>query len=76
MLGSRGETEDCAHCQRVTCASSFFNAGVEEKLILERTGHRSNALLKYEKPSEENKGKVILFAGFKCSVKYFQKGNL
>ena len=24
----------------------------------ERTGHWSNALLKYEKPSEENKGKV------------------
>ena len=45
-----------AHCLRVTCASSLFNAGVEEKVIRERTGHRSIALLKYEKPSEENKG--------------------
>ena len=31
---------------------------VELKLIRGRTGHRSNALLKYEKLSEENKGKV------------------
>ena len=52
-----------AHCLRVTCASSLFNAGVEEKLKRERTGHRSNALLKYEKPSEENKGKVSYLLG-------------
>ena len=44
--------------ERYPHASSLFNAGVEEKLICERTGHRSNALLKYEKPSKENKGKV------------------
>ena len=52
-----------AHCLRVTCASSLFNAGVEEKLLRERTGHRSNALFKYEKPSEENKGKVTYLPG-------------
>ena len=34
-----------AHCLRVTCASSLFDAVVEEKLIRERTRHRSNALL-------------------------------
>ena len=51
--------------ERYPHASSLFNAGVEEKLIRERTGHRSNALLKYEKPSEEfeNKGKVSYLLG-------------
>ena len=38
-----------AICLRVTCASSLFKAGVEVKLIRDRTGHRSNALFKYEK---------------------------
>ena len=33
--------------------SKLFNSGVEEKLIRERTGHRSNALFAYEKTSEE-----------------------
>ena len=41
--GVKRKTE---YCLRVTCASSLFNAGVEEKLLRERTGHRSNALLK------------------------------
>jgi len=36
---------------------------VEEKLIHERTGHWPNALLKYEKPSEENKGTVSYWLG-------------
>ena len=61
-----------AHCLRVACASSLLNAGEEEKLILERTGHRSYALLKYEKP----RGKVSYLPGpntvLSC-VKYFQK---
>ena len=43
-----------AHSLRVTCVSSLFNAGVDEKLIRERSGHRSNALFQYEKPTEEN----------------------
>ena len=41
--GVKRKTE---YCLRVTCASFLFNAGVEEKLLRERTGHRSNALLK------------------------------
>ena len=49
--------------ERYPHAPSLFNAGVEEKLIRERTGHRSNALLKYEKPSEENKGRVSYLLG-------------
>ena len=52
-----------AHCLRVTCASSLFNAGIEKKLKREGTGHRSKALLKYEEPSEENKGKVSYLLG-------------
>ena len=42
-----------SHSLRVTCASTLFNEGVEEKLIRDRTGHRSNALYKYEKCSEQ-----------------------
>ena len=41
-----------SHSLRVTCASTLFNEGVE-KLIKDRTGHRSNALYKYEKCSEQ-----------------------
>ena len=63
LCEAAGVKRKTAHCLRVTCASSLFNAGVEEKLIRERTGHRSNVLLKYEKPSEENKGKVSYLLG-------------
>ena len=65
VLGmAAGVKQNTAHCLRVTCVSSLFNAGVEEKLnIRERTGHRSNALLEYEKPSKENKGKVSYLLG-------------
>ena len=37
-----GVKRKTAHCLRVTCALSLFNAGVEEKLIRERTGHQFN----------------------------------
>lgn len=40
-----------AHSLRITCASKLFQSGVEEKLIRQRTGHRSDALLRYEHPS-------------------------
>jgi hypothetical protein len=36
----------------------LFQNSVEEKLIRERTGHRSNALLKYEKPNLDQQRKV------------------
>ncbi len=42
-----------AHCLRVTCASRLFQEGVEEKLVRERTGHKSNALFGYEKASKK-----------------------
>ena len=34
-----------SHCLRVTCASSLFNAGVDEKPIRDRIGHRSNGFI-------------------------------
>ena len=37
-----------AHCLRVTCAMKLFASGTEEKMIWERTGHRSNALFSYQ----------------------------
>ena len=40
------------HCLRVTCASRLFQNSVEEKLIRERTGHKSDALFLYEKGSK------------------------
>lgn len=46
MCAAVGLKRKTAHCLRVTCASSLFNANVDSKLIRERTGHRSDALLK------------------------------
>ena len=48
---------------RVTCVSKLFNSGVEEKLIRERTGHRSNALFAYEKTSEKKFSHVSALLG-------------
>ena len=42
-----------AHCLRITCATRLFQHNVEEKLARERTGHKSNALFSYQKPSEK-----------------------
>ena len=44
MCKAAGLKRKTSHCLRVTCASSLFNAGVEEKLIRERTGHRSDSV--------------------------------
>ena len=41
-----------AHCLRVTCASRLLQNTAEEKLIRERTGHKTNALFLYEKGSK------------------------
>ena len=63
MCESAGFKRKTAHSLRVTCVSSLFNAGVDEKLIRERSGHRSNALFQYEKPTEENVSKVSNILG-------------
>ena len=43
------------------------------KLINERKGLWSNALLKYEKPSEENKGKVSYLQGPNAVLSTFKR---
>ena len=63
MCEAAGFKRKTAHSLRVTCVSSLFNAGIEEKLIRERSGHRSNALFQYEKPTEENVSKVSNILG-------------
>ena len=45
----------------------IINAGVEEKLIRDRTGHGSNALFKYEKVSEMKSTEVSDIMAPKCS---------
>lgn len=47
-----------AHSLRVTCASSLFNSGVDQKLVRDRTGHTSDAVFAYEKTSTEVMAKV------------------
>jgi integrase len=42
-----------SHCLRITCATRLFQRSVEEKQIRERTGHRSDSLFRYEKPSDQ-----------------------
>jgi hypothetical protein len=46
------------HSLRATRATALFNAGVPEKLIREVTGHRSNSLHLYERPSLEQRQAV------------------
>jgi hypothetical protein len=41
----------------------LFQNSVEGKLIQKRTGHRSNALLKYEKPNLDQQRKVGVILG-------------
>ena len=79
MCKAAGLKRKTSHCLRVTCASSLFNAGVEEKLIRERTGHRSDSLFKYEKPSKEKITEVSSVLGPSTSateVKISEKKDL
>ncbi|VDI42844.1 Hypothetical predicted protein [Mytilus galloprovincialis] len=46
------------HSLRDTTASRLFNAGVPEQLVQKQTGHRSNAIWSYNRPSEGQKRKV------------------
>lgn len=48
MCKTAGVKRKTSHCLRETCASYPFNHGVDSKFVRDRTGHRSNALLKYE----------------------------
>ena len=52
-----------SHNLRVTCTTRLFQESVDEKLIRERTGHRSNALFKYEKSSSAQQHQVSNILG-------------
>ena len=52
LMQSAGLPRKTAHCLRVTCASRLFQNSVGEKLARDRTGHKSNALFGYQKPSK------------------------
>ena len=67
MCKAAGLKRKTSHSLRVTCASTLFNAGVDSKLIRDRTGHKSDALLKYEKPEEKVISKVSAILGPKCA---------
>ena len=53
LCTAAGLPKKTSHCLRVTCATNLFQNGVEEKIIRERTGHRSNTLMRYEHPTEQ-----------------------
>ena len=48
LCGVAGLERKTSHSLRVTCATRLFQNSVGEALIRERTGHRSDALLRYE----------------------------
>lgn len=52
-----------AHSIRITLATKLFQGGTEEKLIRQRTGHRSDLLLRYERPSGSQLEKVSSVLG-------------
>ena len=53
---------------RVSCPSILFNEGVEEKLIRDRTGHRSTALFNYDNISEVKSAEVSKVLPPKCNI--------
>ena len=53
LCANAGIERKTSHCLRVTCATRLFQRNVQEKQIRERTGHRSDSLFRYEKPSDE-----------------------
>ena len=58
LCAAIGSTRKTSHGLRVTCVSKLFNASVEEKLIRNRSGHVSDALLGYEKSCKDQELKV------------------
>ena len=79
MCKAAGSKQKTSRCLCVTCDSSLFNPGVEEKLIRERTGHRSDCLFKHEKPRKEKITEVSSVLGPNTSateVKISEKKDL
>lgn len=50
------------HSGKKTCATSLYNSGVDEQLIMGRKGHRSDAVRKYKRTStsQQNTKKALL----------------
>lgn len=46
------------HSGKRTCATSLYNSGVDEQLIVERTGHRSDAVRKYKRTSTSQQNEI------------------
>lgn len=46
------------HSLRATATTRLFNQGVDEQLICETTGHRSNAVRSYKRTSDEQKNEI------------------
>ena len=63
MCEAAGIRRKTAHCLLVLSVSSLFNADVDMKLIRDRTGHRSAALMKYEKANKKVQTKVSAILG-------------
>ena len=53
LCAKAGLPRKTSHCLCITCATRLFENSVEEKIARERTGHTSNSLLRYQKPSKE-----------------------
>lgn len=69
MCKEAGIKVKTAHSLRISCATTLFQAGVSEKMIREQKGHKSNALFKYQRPSQEWQTKeVSKLLGAQCST--------
>ncbi len=53
MLAAGVDSRYTNHSLRVTAATRMFSKGIEEKIIKERTGHKSDAVRAYERTSED-----------------------
>ena len=58
MCRDAGIAKKTNHSLRATGASALFHAGVPEKLIQDVTGHLSNALQLYQRPTEQQRKQV------------------
>ena len=58
LCAKAGLERKTAHSLRVTCATRLYQNSINEKQVRDRTGHKSNALLTYEKPGTEQVLKV------------------
>lgn len=58
MCAEAGLEKKTNHSLRATGATALFNAAVPEKMIRDVTGHKSNALQLYERPTVEQQQRV------------------